>query len=107
MEKELDSFDICRIRENSLLFFLMFMLQFGEVIFFDFYYFLDYFCIYIDFEEYVVYEIFDFIIDEKYNFDIEFKYVLVKVIEINGERDGYLIEYFWIISYLIDIGNGQ
>lgn len=105
MERELDSLDICSSRDNRLILFL-FMLEFGNVVFIDFYYFLDYFCIYIVFEEYVVYEIFDYVIDEEYDFDIEFEYILVKVIEINGRKDEYLIEDFWIISYLIDIGSG-
>lgn len=105
MERELDSLDICSSRDNRLILFL-FMLEFGNVVFIDFYYFLDYFCIYIVFEEYVVYEIFDYVIDEEYEFDIEFEYILVKVIEINGRKNEYLIEDFWIISYLIDIGSG-
>lgn len=107
IERELDNFDICSIDIKILLKFLLFMFEFGFEIFIVLYYFLDNFCMYIDLGEYVVYELFDFIIDEDDVCVIEFVYILLKVFEINVSRNENLNVDEWIISYLLDIGSDQ
>lgn len=106
MERELDSLDICSIRDNRLSL-QLFMPKLGNVVPTDLHYLLDYSCTYIGSEEYVAYEIFDHVIDEEYDFDTESEYILVKVIKTNGRRDDSPIEDFWTIRYSIDIGNQQ
>lgn len=104
IEIELDFFCICKIEVNVVFKFLFFMLEFGIEIFIVFYYFLDNFCIYLDLGEYVVYEFYDLIIDEDDVNEIDFVYILVKVFEINGNRDINLNVKEWFMSYILDIG---
>ena len=104
IESKLDRGEIRRLESLDQLLASQFMPELGSEIPLNLHHLLDNWCIYLEDEEYVAYEVYDPIVDEDEACETKPVYILAKILKANASKEDNPSSDEWNITYLIDTG---